>query len=348
MHTLERNVPTEWQAPTLDPVTYKRTSKARPRASRPSQALSTQTGLPEWPPDPAFTAHASKDLLAELPDGKTRYRLEGDTGPLIIYLHGNHFNKDEFDVVAPLLVGHDFRLLRYDQWGHGYSKFPEGKEPTWELFCTQLVDLTKYLGIKEPFHLVGFSMGGALAPQFAMRFPEKVNKVVLIGPTTLAHLRKPMSDAMTSLFAKKMSQSIPSLYFADPSSADAVKARRFLDLQAHGANSEGVKIILKAVFNSALSQDQEALETLGANHEVLVLWGKKDTVCDYRAIRNFQELIPRAVFVGITGAAHADVLAAHSGADTAHEIGAFLCNATQAYRSNLEARKSEKLELRKS
>lgn len=316
---------------------------AMPEAS--VELKSNLPGISDWPPDPAFTAKPELDILVELPGGKTRYSLEGDSGPLIVCLHSVFFNKDEFDNISSLLLQSGFRVLRYDQWGRGYSDFPGGKECTWDLFCNQLLDLLSHLAIQEPVHLLGFALGGALAPLFATRFPDVVEKVILVSPAPPKTKRKTsVNDTMVNMMIKKLSQCVASLYFSDFRWEEAVQAKKFIEFQTRLENREGLKVVLRADLNHMLSQEQDTLDILGRSKEVLILWGTKDTVCAYQSMAKFRDLIPRAVCLGVTGAAHSDVLAVHSNI-AAQEIALFLkASSSEAYRRDVEARRPAKLE----
>jgi 2-hydroxy-6-oxonona-2,4-dienedioate hydrolase len=71
----------------------------------------------------------------------------------------------------------DFRVLRYDQRGYGKSVPVAGE-------FSHLQDLTALLdalGIQQPLVLVGCSMGGGLALDFALAHPESVKALVMVG-----------------------------------------------------------------------------------------------------------------------------------------------------------------------
>ncbi|MBK8433568.1 MAG: alpha/beta hydrolase [Chloroflexi bacterium] len=77
-----------------------------------------------------------------------------------------------------------FRAIRYDLRGYGHSEPAEGD-------YTNLQDLSAVLGtlqIEEPAILMGCSMGGGLALEFALAHPAQVKALILVGsgPTGLA------------------------------------------------------------------------------------------------------------------------------------------------------------------
>lgn len=73
-----------------------------------------------------------------------------------------------------------FRVLVYDLYGRGYSDRPDGLHDK-GFFNTQLNDLLSHVEIEEPFHLIGYSIGGAIATGFAAAHPAKVRRLVLLA-----------------------------------------------------------------------------------------------------------------------------------------------------------------------
>lgn len=119
--------------------------------------------------------------FVELGQGVTHYHLAGPaTGPLVVCVHG--LTTPSF-VWAPLtkgLVALGFRVLVYDLYGRGFSDRPEGLHDK-AFFNRQLDDLLSHLDIDEPFHLIGYSMGGAIAAGFAATYPARVRRLVLLA-----------------------------------------------------------------------------------------------------------------------------------------------------------------------
>ena len=70
----------------------------------------------------------------------------------------------------------DFDVIRLDQRGFGKSELPPGSWSPVE----DLLSIIDELALK-PAHLVGCSMGGATAIDFALEHPERLSKLVLVG-----------------------------------------------------------------------------------------------------------------------------------------------------------------------
>ncbi len=76
-----------------------------------------------------------------------------------------------------------FRVITCDLRGHGESDKGDPSTYSMKLFAEDLVGLAEKLGI-EKTHLVGYSMGGLVAAQFAVDHPHRLHTLVLGGTPT--------------------------------------------------------------------------------------------------------------------------------------------------------------------
>jgi pimeloyl-ACP methyl ester carboxylesterase len=121
-------------------------------------------------------------------DIKHAYIEKGSGAPLIL-LHGNGESKEYFEYQIPFF-SKDHRVIALDTRGHGKS--PRGEMPfTISQFAEDLLGFMDERGI-ERAHLLGFSDGGNIAMTFAMRYPERVNRLILNGANLNAAGVKPL------------------------------------------------------------------------------------------------------------------------------------------------------------
>lgn len=105
------------------------------------------------------------------------YQLYGqNTSPKLVFLHGlMGFGANWRKIVSGL--EDQFQILTLDQRGHGRSIKPEtGYAP--ENYADDLLEILNELGW-DRIHLVGHSMGGRNAVNFASRFPQRVISLVI-------------------------------------------------------------------------------------------------------------------------------------------------------------------------
>jgi 2-hydroxymuconate-semialdehyde hydrolase len=78
------------------------------------------------------------------------------------------------------LLGKTRRVIAPDMVGFGYTDRPEGIKYGMNAWVDQTINLFDALKIKQA-DLVGNSFGGALALAMAVRYPERIRKIVLMG-----------------------------------------------------------------------------------------------------------------------------------------------------------------------
>ena len=135
------------------------------------------------------------------------FYIEKGQGEPLILLDGNGENVDYFagqiDVFA-----RDYHVYALDTRGHGQT--PRGDAPfTIRQFADDLLAFMDAHGIGKA-HILGFSDGGNIAMVFAMKYPERVNKLILDGANLDARgvkrsIQSPIEIGwrMAKLFARK-------------------------------------------------------------------------------------------------------------------------------------------------
>lgn len=103
---------------------------------------------------------------------------QGSKGTPIVLLHGFDSSLLEFRFVLPLLAQQTETWL-IDLLGFGFTERPRAVPCTPAAIKTHLHCFWQ-TQIKQPMTLVGASMGGAAAIDFALTYPEAVSKLVLI------------------------------------------------------------------------------------------------------------------------------------------------------------------------
>lgn len=136
---------------------------------------------PGMPPD-------VQSVFVTFPHGVTHLRVidpgEGNAG-VVILVHG--FSTPSYvwrDYFKPLSDA-GYLVVAPDLYGRGYSDRPPGPYDE-ALFLDQIDAVAAYYAKDRPFHLIGYSMGGAIAARFTQKHPDKVETVGLIAPAGLA------------------------------------------------------------------------------------------------------------------------------------------------------------------
>ena len=103
------------------------------------------------------------------------YVVDGE-GPWVVMSHSLACNLTMWDEQVAALK-RSFRVLRFDTRGHGDSEAPGGAY-TLDMLSDDLLGLLDALGIART-HFVGLSMGGMIGMTFALKHPERFDRLVL-------------------------------------------------------------------------------------------------------------------------------------------------------------------------
>ncbi|MEZ5171779.1 MAG: alpha/beta fold hydrolase [Acidimicrobiia bacterium] len=112
--------------------------------------------------------------------------VRGD-GPGLVLVHG-------FGGCAEDFAGHRdsfgraHTVVTFDHRGHGRSEGPAGVDYSLDRLVTDVLCVADHVGL-DRFHLLGYSMGGMVARRLALRFPDRLESLVLMntsgGPTQM-------------------------------------------------------------------------------------------------------------------------------------------------------------------
>ncbi|MGI5874646.1 MAG: alpha/beta fold hydrolase [Bacillota bacterium] len=100
-------------------------------------------------------------------------------GDPVILLHGHTDSSRTWSMTAQELAK-DFHLYILDQRGSGDTEAPDNRAYSTLLFANDVNAFMDAAGL-EKAHIVGHSMGSHIAQAFAILFPEKVDKLILMG-----------------------------------------------------------------------------------------------------------------------------------------------------------------------
>ncbi len=119
--------------------------------------------------------------MAEVKTGdgvRIHYEIEGrDDGPPLLFSNSLGTNLHMWDEQAKHAVGLGFRVIRYDQRGHGKSAAPEG-DYTLKRLADDVVDLLDALDI-EKAAFCGLSMGAMTGMHLGKRHPTRFSRLAL-------------------------------------------------------------------------------------------------------------------------------------------------------------------------
>jgi 3-oxoadipate enol-lactonase len=108
-----------------------------------------------------------------------RYELSGSGKDTLVLMHEAGGCLESYEDALPGLEK-EFRVLRYDQRGFGFSE--KARELRFHSVADDLAALLDGVKVTAPVYLAGCAMGADFAVGFAARYPERVAKLALASP----------------------------------------------------------------------------------------------------------------------------------------------------------------------
>ena len=102
------------------------------------------------------------------------YEMSGQ-GPCLVLIHGFSDNLTMWYNQVPVFTRH-FKVLTYDVRGHGMTQTPED-EFSMTVFADDLYAILEVLNIEKAC-VLGYSMGGRIGLQFALKYPQMTTGLV--------------------------------------------------------------------------------------------------------------------------------------------------------------------------
>lgn len=105
------------------------------------------------------------------------YYEEYGQGPPVVLIHGLAGDCSAWQAQIERLQ-RNFRVIAFDNRGAGRSSAPDYPYTT-RHFADDTVGLLDAVGVTEPAHVIGRSMGGAIAQEIALGYPHRVRSMII-------------------------------------------------------------------------------------------------------------------------------------------------------------------------
>jgi pimeloyl-ACP methyl ester carboxylesterase len=243
------------------------------------------------------------------------YRQAG-SGPLLVMVHGIAGSSGTWVPVMPLLAEH-YTVIAPDLLGHGESAKPRG-DYSLGAYASGIRDLLGVLGYDRAT-IVGHSLGGGIAMQFAYQFPQMAERLVLVCSGGLGKEVTPLLRALTVpgseyvlplVLRRELHEvlGVAGRLFgrvglrADPFLAEVWSAwSRLTDARAQRAFIHTIRAVIDIAGQRVSARDRLYLA-----HEVptMIVWGDRDQVIPVSHAYTAHDLIPGSRLEVIEGAGH--------------------------------------------
>ena len=226
--------------------------------------------------------------------------------PAVVLLHGFGSSLHTWEAWVPGLSA-DFRVIRFDLPGHGLTGPDASGDYTDARGIVVLLDLLNHLGIQK-ISLIGHSIGGRLAWNFAAAHPERIEKLVLVAPDGFAspgfeYGKSPeiglSLQVMRYVLPKSLLRMSLEPAYANASAMTEERLTRYHDLML----TPGVRPALIARLQQSTLQDPNS--TLAKiNAPTLLLWGEQDAMIPLANAADYLRALPNARLVQMSGVGH--------------------------------------------
>lgn len=259
----------------------------------------------------ALQADGLAHSFVDLRDGTVHYQIAGpESGTPVLLVHG--FALPSFvwdDHIGPLAEA-GYRVVRFDNYGRGFSDRPRGPYDA-DLTDRLIVNLLGALGIDGPLHIVGYSMGGATAAIFAAGHPERVRSTTFIAPAGFGTRR---SSALLSFVTLPGVGELTARLFGDRLAPRIVKvqAANAPDPAAFAAAFERqaaypgyIEALLSTLRHYPLTSAQDYYRrAAGHGRPAMAIWGEADELVPFELAAALHDIVPSVTLHSFPGIGH--------------------------------------------
>jgi pimeloyl-ACP methyl ester carboxylesterase len=247
---------------------------------------------------------SSADCVAAGPPGYT---------PTLVMIHGFSASTRDWDDWIRILGPH-YRIISIDLPGHGLTSAPKGYKASIDGYADLIDSVTARLGAQK-FVIIGNSMGGGTAWDFALRHPDRLDGLVLVdavgwarprgqdsgkGPIIFRIMRSKLGLAVLRQIDVKplIGQGLRSA-FVDEKLVTPALIDRYSDF----ARAPGHRDILMSIQSGARTPVTEAtMATIKV--PTLIMHGRQDHLIPFAQGQAFARVIPGSTLIAYDGVGH--------------------------------------------
>ena len=208
--------------------------------------------------------------------GRLRYARRGEDGPVLILIHGFGGDLDNwlFNIDA---LAERARVFALDLPGHGQST-KQLADPTLAGLATALLAFMDALEIDDA-HLVGHSMGAAVAARLASDTPGRIQSLTLISAAGLgAEINSAYIDGFVDAASRRELKPVLLNLFADSGLVTRNMVDDLLKYKRIDGVQEALSSLAASLFPGGEQSAQLAGEINASGLKTLVIWGSADAV----------------------------------------------------------------------
>jgi pimeloyl-ACP methyl ester carboxylesterase len=252
-----------------------------------------------------YTNKYSRFLVID--DTLIHYRDQGEGEPILL-LHGAFSSLHTFEEWNSILVNNGFRVLRIDLPGFGLTGSRGDHRYDMAVYMETIREFLDVMEV-DKCTIAGNSLGGWLAWEFALKYANRVNKLVLIAsagfiddgsiPLPFKMAKTPFINKVIKYVVKRnvLEQFVKQVY-GDKSKVSEELIQRYFELFSREGNPEA----FLAICNTKPKDNTNKLKRIKA--PTLILWGEKDEWIPIEYAYRFDIQIPNSDLIIYEGVGH--------------------------------------------
>ncbi|HEV7889986.1 MAG TPA: alpha/beta fold hydrolase [Pyrinomonadaceae bacterium] len=223
------------------------------------------------------------------------------TGPVVVLLHGLGGNSLNWAFNFAALSA-KYRVIAPDQIGFGRSDKPliNYRVQTYADFLDKFLE-----GLNvERASLVGNSMGGWVAALYALKYPKRVERVVLVDAAGFAPPKEFDLSALSGLnpSTREQTRYLLNLVFSNPMLKSDANVDLTLAARIAAGDGYTIQSLVESIYRN---EDMLDGKLAGIKQPVLILWGREDGLTPLaREGEKFKKEMPSAQFVVFDSCGH--------------------------------------------
>ena len=213
---------------------------------------------------------------AETAAGRLRYTMQGEGAETVLLIHGFGGDLDNWLFNIDALAA-ESTVVALDLPGHGPSPAPI-PDPSVPGLATAVLDFMDAAEVGAA-HLVGHSLGGAVALAIARAAPGRVRSVTLVCPAGLGpDINREYIDGFVSSTSRRQLKPVLENLFADPGLVNRSLVDGVLRYKRLDGVTESLQGLANAAFPGGVQSWVEPGTIAGLGVPVLVVWGAEDRI----------------------------------------------------------------------
>lgn len=238
--------------------------------------------------------------FADINGTRLHYEVAGVGDPLVL-IHAATLDLRMWDDQVMPFARH-YQVIRYDMRGYGQSALPTTAS---HAPADDLMALLHHLGLTQA-HILGLSLGGGVAIDFALTYPEATDTLIVVDTGLRGFPRKESGAMWSQVQSAAMTAGIEAAkchWLAAPLFAPAMENPQVaLRLKQMVTDYSGWHWVNNETKPPSDTLPSEQLD--GINHPTLIIVGERD-LPDFQAMAEFMvQHIPNAAKVVLSGVGH--------------------------------------------